>query len=92
MSYFKIRSLFSFLMIGLVAGFQFIMGYSCQAQGKDCPQWGERYTRNMVSDETGLPSSFNIETGKNVKWSVSLGSNGYATPVVAQGKVLMGGK
>ncbi len=90
MSYFKTRSPFPLLLLGLVTGFRFLFGYSCQAQGKDCPQWGEKYTRNMVSDEIGLPSSFNIGTGKNVKWSVSLGSNGYATPVIAKGKVLMG--
>ncbi len=44
----------------------------------------------MVSDETGLPASFNIETGKNVKWAVSVGTNNYATPVIAGGKVLIG--
>jgi outer membrane protein assembly factor BamB len=44
----------------------------------------------MVSDETGLPASFNVETGKNVKWSVSVGTNNYATPVIASGKVLIG--
>jgi len=90
MSYFKTRSPYPFLILGLVIGFQFIMGYSCQAQGKDSPQWGEKYSRNMVSDETGLPATFNIFTGKNVKWSVSVGSDGYATPVIANGKVLIG--
>lgn len=53
-------------------------------------QWGEKNTRNMVSDETGLPSTFNPETGENIKWQVSIGSHGYATPVVAGGKVFIG--
>ncbi len=44
----------------------------------------------MISDETGLPDTFNIETGKNVKWSVSIGTNAYATPVISKGKVLIG--
>lgn len=44
----------------------------------------------MVSAETGLSATFNIETGENIKWSVSIGSHGYATPVVAGGKVLIG--
>ena len=40
----------------------------------DRPQWGEQYTRNMVSDETGLPVHFDPESGKNIKWKVKLGS------------------
>ncbi|MDO8952704.1 MAG: hypothetical protein Q7U86_08780, partial [Draconibacterium sp.] len=63
---------------------------ACKAQGSDSPQWGEKHTRNMISNETGLPDSFDPETGKNIKWSVSIGSDAYATPVIASGKVLMG--
>ncbi len=54
------------------------------------PQWGERHTRNMVSQETGLPDHFDPKTGENVKWSAALGSQCWATPVVASGKVLLG--
>lgn len=59
-------------------------------QGQYSAQWGERYTRNMVSNEKNLPSTFNPQTGENVKWTASLGSHGYATPVIAGGKVLIG--
>ena len=78
------------LLLCLVAGFQFCLINSIRAQGKDSPQWGEKHTRNMVSDETGLPDTFNIKAGKNVKWSVSIGTDAYATPVISKGKVLMG--
>jgi len=44
----------------------------------------------MVSSETNLIDSFNPATGKNVKWVASLGSETWATPVVAGGKVLIG--
>jgi outer membrane protein assembly factor BamB len=74
----------------LIAGFQICSVNPALAQGHDSPQWGEKYSRNMVSAETGLPESFNLETGKNVKWAVSTGSYGYATPVIANGKVLIG--
>lgn len=53
-------------------------------------QWGQRHSRNMVSDERGLPDSFDPQSGKNVKWSVALGSECYATPVVAEGRVFIG--
>ncbi len=66
-----------------------MFGYSVLAQG-DSPQWGEFHTRNMVSGETGLPGTFDPETGKNIKWSVTIGSHGYATPVISGGKVLIG--
>jgi len=56
----------------------------------DQPQWGQRHTRNMVSTETGLPDRFDPVSGENVKWSVPLGSQCWATPVVANGKVLLG--
>ncbi len=61
-----------------------------QAQGNDCLQWGEKLSRNMISPEVGLPETFNPETGKNIKWIANIGSNGYATPIVANEKVLIG--
>ncbi|MHC4586273.1 MAG: PQQ-binding-like beta-propeller repeat protein, partial [Planctomycetota bacterium] len=39
----------------------------------DQPQWGQRYSRNMVSGETNLPESFDPATGKNIKWIADLG-------------------
>ena len=70
-------------LLGLVA--------ACSpAWAADQPQWGERQSRNMVSAETGLPDTFDPATGRNVKWSVRLGTNTHATPVVAGGKVLVG--
>jgi len=56
----------------------------------DQAQWGQRCTRNMVSDETALAESFDPATGRNIKWAVSLGMRTYSTPVVAGGKVLIG--
>jgi outer membrane protein assembly factor BamB len=56
----------------------------------DQPQWGQRYSRNMVSDETNLPESFDPATGKNIKWIANLGTETYSTPVVSGGKVLIG--
>jgi outer membrane protein assembly factor BamB len=56
----------------------------------DQPQWGARYSRNLVSDELNLPESFDPETGRNVRWVVELGSSSYATPIVAEGRVLVG--
>ena len=56
----------------------------------DQPQWGRAWDRNMVSTERGLPDSFDLKTGRNVKWSVQLGTQSYATPVVAGGRVYIG--
>ena len=60
------------------------------AHAGDQPQWGERYSRNMISSETGLPEAFDPGTGAHVLWSVPLGGNGYCTPIVAAGNVLIG--
>ena len=56
----------------------------------DQPQWGARYSRNLVSDERNLPETFNPDTGENMRWVFQLGSNGYATPIIAEGRVLIG--
>jgi outer membrane protein assembly factor BamB len=56
----------------------------------DQPQWGQRYSRNMVSAERGLPESFDVATGRNVKWKAALGTETYSTPVVGSGRVLIG--
>ena len=56
----------------------------------DQPQWGQYHSRNMVSDEIGLPESCDPATGKNIKWSVSIGTQSYSTPVVSQGRVIIG--
>ncbi len=60
------------------------------AGAADQPQWGQGFTRNMVSGETGLVEDFDPATGKNVKWVVPLGSETWATPVIAQGRIFLG--
>ena len=44
----------------------------------------------MVSDATGLPTTWDVKTGKNIKWVASLGSQSYGNPVVGGGVVLVG--
>src|SRR5688500_6749165 len=57
---------------------------------KDWPMWGGSPDRNMVSDARGLPTTWDVRTGKNIKWVASLGSQSYGNPVVAGGVVLVG--
>jgi outer membrane protein assembly factor BamB len=54
------------------------------------PMWGGTPDRNMVSPIKGLPSTWDVKTGKNVKWVAALGSQTYGNPVVAGGVVLVG--
>lgn len=56
----------------------------------DQPQWGEAWTRNLVSSERGLPASFDIESGVNVKWLAKLGTESHGTAIVADGRVFIG--
>ncbi len=60
------------------------------ATASDQPQWGQAWSRNLVSEERGLPDSFDPQTGKNVKWSVELGSETHSSPVIAGGRVYIG--
>jgi len=75
---------------GLFAGLILLILLPGAVRSADRAQWGERHSRNMVSEETGLPESFDPKTGRNVKWSVPLGTECYSTPVVAGGRVLIG--
>ena len=70
----------------------FAAAYCCLGEtwAEDQPQWGERHSRNMVSTEADLPTTFDPETGENVKWSAPLGSNAYGSPVISAGNVLVG--
>ncbi|HUT37566.1 MAG TPA: PQQ-binding-like beta-propeller repeat protein [Planctomycetota bacterium] len=68
----------------------------------DWPQWGGRDCRNMVSDEKGIPESFDPgrrkdgsheidpATTKNIKWAARLGTETYGNPTVSGGKVFVG--
>jgi outer membrane protein assembly factor BamB len=52
--------------------------------------FGNTFSRNMVSDEKGLPADWDVKTGRNVKWWADVGSQAYAGPSVAGGKVFVG--
>jgi len=56
----------------------------------DQPQWGQAWSRNMISAETGLPDSFDPKSGKNLRWIARLGTESHSTPVVAGGRVYIG--
>lgn len=70
--------------------FSFLLTPAGGLVAADQPQWGEAWSRNMVSEELGLPDSFNPEMGENIKWTAPLGSQTHSTPVIAAGRVLIG--
>src|SRR6266576_3567728 len=73
----------------LVCGYLlFSCDFPCHAN--DQPQWGQAWSRNMVSDEKALLETFDPSTGKNIKWSARLGSQTHSTPVVSAGRVYIG--
>src|ERR687896_2413946 len=63
---------------------------SAVAVSADWPMWGGTPSRNMVSPLKGMPSQWDVKSGKNVKWMAALGSQSYGNPVVAGGVVLVG--
>jgi len=65
-----------------------ILGSAVRAS--DQPQWGQAWSRNMVSAEQGLPDAFDSASGKNIKWSARLGTETHSTPVIAGGRVYIG--
>ncbi len=57
---------------------------------KDWPQWCGSGERNNTPSGENIPLEWNIKTGKNIRWSMKLGSETYGNPVVANGKVYVG--
>jgi outer membrane protein assembly factor BamB len=67
-----------------------IVALASVGRGADQPQWGEAWSRNMASSESNLPASFEPRSGRNVKWSVELGTETHSSPVIAGGRVYLG--
>jgi outer membrane protein assembly factor BamB len=74
----------------VVLGTAVFASWCFSAAAADQPQWGQAWSRNMVSTERHLPDSFDPRTGHNIKWSVELGTETHSTPIVAGGRVYIG--
>jgi len=82
------------LMAGLIA--------AGRLDAADQPQWGEAWTRNLVSAEKDLPDAFDagqrdpatgeidLKSTEKVKWVARLGDITYGTPIVAGGRIYVG--
>jgi outer membrane protein assembly factor BamB len=57
---------------------------------QDWPMWGGTPQRNLASAITGLPESWDVKSGKNIKWKAETGTTSYGNPVVADGKIFLG--
>lgn len=89
-------------IVFILVGASSLTALTAAARAGQWPQWGRDNSRNMVSDETGLPRSFSPgrkdsrgdgidpNTTKNVGWSVKVGLATYSTPAVTGGKVYIG--
>ncbi len=53
-------------------------------------QFGGGSHRNNTPDGENVPTVWDHNTGKNVRWSAQLGSSTYNTPVIADSKVFIG--
>src|SRR5258705_6478528 len=56
----------------------------------DWPMWGGTPDRNMVSNQKGMPTSWDVKTNKNIKWVRKLGSQSDGNVVVSAGQVYVG--
>lgn len=56
----------------------------------DWPMLGGSPARNNTPQGKDIPTDWDVETGRNIKWSAKLGSQSYGNVVVANGKVFVG--
>src|SRR3990172_13371637 len=52
--------------------------------------FGGSLSRNMVSNQTNLADKWDVAGAMNIKWVEKIGSQTYAGPVIAGGKVFVG--
>ena len=57
---------------------------------QDWPMWGGTPQRNMTSTMKGLPESWDVKNGTNIKWKAQIGSIANGNPVVSAGKIFLG--
>jgi len=56
----------------------------------DTGMFGGGPDRNMADPATGLPASWDVSSGENVKWRARLGSQSYGGPVLAGDRIYVG--
>jgi len=60
---------------------------------QDPNEWtmlGRTPSRNAVAPATNFPTEWDLDSGKNVRWSKTIGVTTYAGPIVAKGMVFVG--
>ena len=89
-------------MISISACLCLALILAANASAADWPQWGGRNARNFVSAEKNLPAEFHLAARaagpaqgkklppKNIKWTAGLGTQTYASPTVAGGRIIIG--
>ena len=61
------------------------------ASAADWHMWGGTPQRNMINTvEKNIPDTWDVTTGKNIKWIAQLGSQSFGNPVVAGGRIFVG--
>lgn len=56
----------------------------------DWRMWGGSPDRNMTSDETDMPTKWDIKKGTNVLWKAPMGSQTYGNPAISDGRIFIG--
>jgi outer membrane protein assembly factor BamB len=57
---------------------------------QDWPMWGGTPQRNMTSSMKGLPESWDVKNGTNIRWKAQIGSTSNGNPVVSGGRIFLG--
>src|SRR5579872_6728039 len=57
---------------------------------RDWPQLGGTPHRNNTPQGQNVPTTWDVKTGKNIKWTARLGTQTYGNVVVANGRVYVG--
>jgi len=84
------KSLLFVVAVAVTLGIAYNFASASDPGNGDWPMWGGTPDRNMVSNQKGMPTSWDVKTNKNIKWVAKLGSQSYGNVVVSGGQVYVG--
>jgi len=68
----------------------FLLLSNSLAPAAETAMWAGSPSRNQVSAEKNLPTQWDPASGQNIKWTVPLGSQTYAGPLLMDDKIFVG--
>ena len=66
----------------------FAIALNTGASAQNWPQFRGQFAQG-ITDDQGLPTSWNVETGENIRWATDIPGMGHSSPVIWQDRIFV---